>query len=117
MKLHSIISLIATLAISTTTFAEGVKEVLMGFDIEPNSIVLHVASGGCTSKSDFKIDIKNNKNEQPPLQLTVLRLVPDYCEAHIPNGIELYYDRAALGLSGDIEFTLTNTIGTTSQHY
>lgn len=117
MKLHTITTLLATLTISTASLAEGVKEVLMGVDIQPKSLVLHVASGGCTSKSDFKIDIRKDKNAQHPLQVTIFRQVPDYCEAHIPNGIKLYYDRASLGLSGDIEFTLTNAIGTTSPHY
>ncbi|MCX4027550.1 hypothetical protein H0A36_19485 [Endozoicomonas sp. SM1973] len=111
MKITKIAALAGALITSPFVAAEGTKEVLMGVDILPNSIELHVASGGCTSANSFTINVDKTAS---PHSVTVLRVQPDFCEAHIPDGIKVSFDRAALGLDGKVEFILTNKIGNTS---
>ena len=111
MKIVKIAALAGALITSPFTTAEGTKEVLMGFDVLPNSIELHVASGGCTAAESFNINVDKSAI---PYSVTVLRVQPDFCEAHIPDGIKVSFDRAAVGLDGKVEFILTNKIGNTS---
>ncbi|MDE1461323.1 hypothetical protein [Spartinivicinus poritis] len=113
MKIIKIAALAGALITSSFVAAEGTKEVLMGVDILPNSIELHVASGGCTNADSFIINVDKSAS---PYSVTILRIQPDFCEAHIPDGIKVSFDRTLLGLGGKVEFILTNKIGNTSNH-
>jgi hypothetical protein len=50
------------------------------------TIVVQVDSGGCTSASDFRVDVdaRGDGNE-----IRIVRLRPDLCEMYLPEGEEV----------------------------
>jgi len=116
MKVINTALLSLTLLFSTHVLAQGTEEVLLGLDIQANSLQLHVASGGCTVASDFHVEVNKGITRQPPYMVTVYRIKPDNCKAMLLDGVKVAFDRKALGLEGTIEFTITNRFGNTSSH-
>lgn len=96
--------------------AERTEEVLMGINITDSEIELHVASGGCTNKNSFSIEIDKGSIGKPPYVLRVYRVKSDNCEAFLPNGVSVRYSKDELGLSGISEMSLINKLGNTSHH-
>ena len=89
---------IIALAGSETSFAVTNQlklEPLMSSSQDSELIHITVASNGCTSKDDFKVDIL----ESFPPQLAFYRTYEDYCEAYLPDGVTLTYTKAELGLA------------------
>lgn len=95
---------------------EGKEEVLLGIKLNTNDVELLVATGGCTKKEDFSVDVNKGFTGKPPYLLTVRRNKPDDCKAFITEGTVIKFSKEELGLSGAFEMTLTNKIGNTSQH-
>jgi len=116
MKLAKITMLIGSLIVSLGVRAEPTIEVLMGLDIQPKALLVHVASGGCTSAKDFEVKVNKGVTGKPPYIVTIKRIKPDNCKALVRGGIKLSFDRKRLGLEGNIEFNVTNRFGNTSQH-
>ena len=116
MKVIKIGLLTLLLLASTFAFAEGTEEVLLGIDIQPNSLELHVASGGCTSAGDFNIEVNKGITGKSPYMVTVFRVKPDNCKAMLLDGVKVSFDRESLELEGLLEFTITNKLGNTSNH-
>ena len=96
--------------------AAPTEEVLYGLDILPNSLELHVASGGCTSADNFNVEVNKGITGKPPYIVTIIRIKPDNCKMMVPDGVKISFDREKLGLDKLIEFTVTNKFGNTSQH-
>ena len=116
MKLAKITTLTGFFVISFGIQAEATEEVLMGLDIQPKSLVLHVASGGCTTAKDFNVKVNKGITGKPPYIVTIKRIKPDNCKVLVRNGIKITFDRKKLGLGGRIKFNVTNKFGNTSQH-
>ena len=116
MKFTKMIVLSGLLITSLGTKAEPTEEVLLGLDIMPNSIELHVTSGGCTSAENFSIEVNKGITGKPPYLVSVKRIKPDNCKMRIPDGVKVSFNRKKLGLDGLVEFTVTNKFGNTSQH-
>ncbi|WP_444946386.1 I78 family peptidase inhibitor [Microbulbifer sp. VTAC004] len=116
MKPFSVAILIAVLFTSSTALSESAEEVLLGITVRPETLDLHVASGGCTKKEDFNIDVNKGTTGLPPYQVTVTRIKPDHCEALSLEGVNLSFDRKKLGLDGSSTFRLTNEIGNFSPY-
>jgi hypothetical protein len=70
-------------------------EPLMGAQVQSENIVLQVFTGGCTNKNSFVINTRKNIDT---LEVTFLRVIPDNCEAYLPNGRFLLYELEELGI-------------------
>ncbi len=69
-------------------------ESLMGLRIRRNAIVFQVSSSGCTTKDDFKVDML----ESYPVQLRLIRLNEDPCDAYEPLGTRIRFTYKELGV-------------------
>lgn len=109
-------ALIGVFSASPAFAAGGTEEVLLGVKIDSNNLELTVATGGCTKKGDFSVEVNKGFTGKPPYLLTVRRIRPDDCKAMMSDGTVIRFSKEELGLSGIVEMTLTNKIGNTSQH-
>ncbi|EAT59265.1 hypothetical protein CferDRAFT_1272 [Chlorobium ferrooxidans DSM 13031] len=101
---------------SISSYANSESEVLLGLNQTPKTIDIRVATGGCTQKEDFKIDVKKGLTEKSPYSITIYRIKNDYCKAYLPEGVLLSFTKEELGINGLTEFIVTNRFGNTSQH-
>jgi len=69
------------------------EEQLLDAQVTARGIVFHVSSGGCTHKAHFGLERLGIK----PLTVRLVRLRPDYCEAHLPKGIVVKFSFAEIG--------------------
>jgi hypothetical protein len=121
----------AALLLPAALFAEGQREdgppaslsrgqrdlgvvVLEDFAVKDGRLSFTAASGGCTTKADFKVTVRQGKagpNETLYI-LTIERTRADDCKALLPEGVTIEFDLAKdLGLKGDYAFTVTNPMG------
>lgn len=85
---------------------EGVEEQLLGFMTSHDQISFQVFSGGCTTKEDFILELR----ESDPVQMVLKRIKPDYCEAYLPYGVILTYTLAEAGLIAGKKYKLVNQL-------
>lgn len=102
--------------ISNVSYADSASEVLLGLNLTPETLDIQVASGGCTQKEDFKIDVNKDFAEKKQYVITIYRNRNDDCKASLPDGVLLSFTKEELGLNGRMEFSVTNRFGNTSQH-
>lgn len=84
----------------------GTVEELFGLQVGPEGITFQVFSGGCTSIEDFRIE----RFASNPVQLLLVRIEPDLCEAYIPYGTTIRYSYESLGLDNGQRFRVLNPI-------
>jgi hypothetical protein len=72
-------------------------EELFGIRANVQGITFQVSSGGCTSESNFRIEVFHADT----VQLVLLRVVPDYCEAYFPYGTNVFFSWESMGLTDD----------------
>ena len=70
--------------------AEAIREARFA----DGALVARVDSNGCTQASDFEVSIADND----PAEITLRRTKQDLCKALVPDGIELRWTYAELGL-------------------
>jgi hypothetical protein len=58
------------------------------------ALVARVDSNGCTQASDFEVSVAENS----PAKITLRRIKPDMCKALVPDGVDLRWTYADLGL-------------------
>lgn len=116
MKLLKSAVFLATISTSCLAISAPTEEVLLGIDILPNSLEIHVKSGGCTSSDSFEVDVNKGVTGNPPYMVTIKRIKADNCKMLVLDGVKVNFDRKMLGLDGLVEFSITNTIGNTSNH-
>lgn len=58
------------------------------------ALVARVDSNGCTQASDFEVLVSDGS----PVEITLRRTKPDLCKALAPDGVELRWSYADLGL-------------------
>ncbi len=94
-----------------------VEEVLHGIELTPESLVITVATGGCTEKGSFEVKVIPRGTGLSPY-LIVYRVKPDDCKKGDLEPIRISFSREELkGLEeGDVDFRVLNRIGNTSQH-
>lgn len=83
-------------------------EPLIGLLIRSEGILFQVASGGCTTKDDFKVEVL----ESYPLQLRLIRLQEDPCDAYLPLGTRIRFTFRELGINPGDLFRVVNPLGT-----
>lgn len=84
----------------------GVVEQLYGLQVGPEGITFQVFSGGCTTKENFRIQ----RFTADPIQILLIRVVPDLCEAFRPYGTTLTYSYESLGLENGQSFIVLNPL-------
>jgi hypothetical protein len=104
------------MAVSTAGLVQAAEEVVYGTELTQDNLEFQVASGGCTEKKDFKIDVVKGITGLPPYLVTLNRINSDNCKMLVPEGVSIKYTRKEVGLEGVAELILTNKIGNTSQH-
>lgn len=104
------ILLAANFAAASAIAADSKEEVLLGVKITAENIELTVASGGCTKKEDFSIEVNKRTEEQSPYVLTVRRNTRDECKAWLPEGVTVKFSKEELNLNEAREITITNKI-------
>ena len=79
-------------------------EKLLGTLVDEDGIVFQVPSSGCTQKKDFEVRVL----ESEPLQLLVVRIKPDFCDAVVPYGERIRYSYEELNLANGTRFIVIN---------
>lgn len=105
-KIFIIISLISCLAQAQQQL--GV-EVLMGAQVRGNTIKIQVRSGGCTRKNSFGIEKYYNERTRA-MQVTFIRMIPDFCEAYWPQGRVLTFTAQELRLNYNEKVYIGNPV-------
>lgn len=82
----------------------GEIEHIYGMRITPKGIVFQVYSSGCTRKRDFRVDVF----ESIPVQILLVRVSPDMCDAYVPYGTKIRYSWKRLGLREGDSFIVIN---------
>ena len=93
----------------------AVEEVLHGIELTDEKLIITVATGGCTEEDGFHVHVDKGYTGLPPYQVTVYRIKPDPCDGNF-EPIRISFSRKKLGLEGNVDFTVRNRIGNTSQH-
>lgn len=105
---------VAIIAISPASASDGTEEVLIGIKMNSNDLEFTVASGGCTEKNDFVVEVNKGATAELPYLLTIRRVKRDDCKGL--DIVVVKFSQKELGLSGAREIRLVNRIGNTSQH-
>ncbi len=83
-------------------------EPLLGLLVRKRGIVFKVASSGCTTKDDFQLEVL----ESFPLQLRLIRIQQDPCDAVVPLGTHVRFTYRELGIQSGEQFRVTNPLAT-----
>jgi hypothetical protein len=70
------------------------------------ALVARVDSNGCTQASDFEVSIADND----PTEITLRRTKQDLCKALVPDGVELRWTYAELGLEPGTPARIVNPL-------
>ena len=70
------------------------------------ALVARVDSNGCTQASDFEVAVADNN----PVEITLRRTKQDLCRALVPNGVELRWTYADLGLDAGTPARILNPL-------
>ena len=92
--------------LSIVAHGSQVSEHILGFDPSETGIQFRVESDGCTSKSDFSIAI----HESHPVQIELIRDVPDNCESYVAYGETINFSWEETGLKLDDRFVIVNPL-------
>lgn len=69
------------------------EEVVLAATATARFLEFKVRTGGCTHKAHFGVETL----AKSPLTVRLLRLRPDYCEAHLPEGEIIRFTYAEIG--------------------
>lgn len=95
---------LALLSFAGTADAKELESLLgRGFGV--HSLYIQVRSGGCTHRSDFKIE---KQKQGRVYDLAFERVAPDPCYANFPAGTWLEFGYAELGLTPGDEIKIKN---------
>lgn len=86
-------------------------EVLLGAQVYGKNIKIQARSGGCTWKESFLVK-KSLNLRQNSTDITFVRVIPDYCEAYLPDGKVFTFSLAEMKLRPGQRITITNPIST-----
>lgn len=81
-------------------------ETLGAVRFEGGAVVIRVGSNGCTSASDFAVEVADGD----VADLTFTREKPDLCKALVPDGVELRWTYQELGLASGQAVAVRNPV-------
>jgi hypothetical protein len=82
-------------------------ETLLGAQVYGNSVKIQVRSGGCTWKKSFAVK-KVLSPSQKLTELTFVRVIPDFCEAYLPEGRFFTFTQNDLRMASNDKFCIGN---------
>ena len=82
------------------------EETLRAAQFEGGALVVRADSNGCTAKDDFALAL----SEGNVTDITLTRRSPDLCKALAPDGVELRWTYAELGLNSGDAVRVTNPV-------
>jgi hypothetical protein len=82
------------------------SETLRAVRFEGGALVVRADSNGCTAAADFAVAI----SEGDVTDITLTRQSPDLCKALVPDGVELRWTYAELGLEAGDAVRVTNPV-------
>lgn len=88
--------------------AAGESEPIIGYLITPKGVTFQVISNGCTEAKDFTFVRQIND----PIGLELIRKIPDLCERDIPEGVQISFTFAQMGLKPGNRFVISNKMQT-----
>jgi len=101
-KFLVISTLVFILSIAGAKAATSENLIGIKLDYEKNEITIQVVSSGCTDKTSFAFEVKND-------MLTINRIKQDECKA-IEEAVSLTYTMKELGIDPNVPFILTNKL-------
>lgn len=81
-------------------------ETVRSAHFEDGRLLVRVDSNGCTSAANFEVRLVGDR----PAALTLERVRPDPCRALVPEGVEVSWTYAELGLEASDSVRLMNAI-------
>lgn len=81
-------------------------ETIIAFRAEGSALIFRVATGGCTTADDFRVDVELVDSRR--VAITLHRLRADTCKAFIPEGVEIRFEQEALGIPAGREVVVRN---------
>ena len=85
-------------------------ETLIAFRAEGSALIFRVATGGCTTADDFRVDVEVVDSRH--VAITLHRHRADTCKAFIPEGVEIRFEREPLGIPAGHAIVIRNPFGT-----
>jgi len=79
-----------------------------GADVSGASVAFIVSSNGCSDRSFFDFDILDSDDEV--FEIGVRRVRQDHCKAVVPEGVEIGWTYAELGIPDDAELIIRNRV-------
>ncbi|CAN5297846.1 hypothetical protein BH10PSE1_BH10PSE1_28620 [soil metagenome] len=92
---------------TTTTASSATLETLRAVRFDQGALVVQADSNGCTDETSFAVNIADGEG---PAQLTLTRERPDNCKALVPDGVELRWTYAELGLEAGATAVVSNPV-------
>jgi hypothetical protein len=88
--------------------------ILEDASVKDGKLSFRTATGGCTEKGSFKVNVKKEKgisDKVPHYVLSVERTARDDCKAFFPEGVVIEFDlEKDLGLKGNYTLSIANPI-------
>jgi hypothetical protein len=91
---------------SSVATASEPAETLGAARFDGQSLVVRVASNGCTDAADFAIEVTDGD----PAEIKLVRTTPDLCKALVAEGVELRWSYADLGLQAGSAARILNPL-------
>ena len=79
-----------------------------GADVSGGSVAFIVSSNGCSDRSFFEVDVVDDDDDT--FEIGIRRTRQDHCEATIPEGIEVGWTYAELGIPQNAEVIIHNKV-------
>ncbi|MBN1698899.1 MAG: hypothetical protein JW881_15385 [Spirochaetales bacterium] len=88
--------------------------ILFNLTVEDGMLRFIAASGGCTTKADFRVNVHREagvSEKVPHYGLSIERVVPDECKGFFPEGAVIEFDlEKDLGLKGTYTVSIANPV-------
>ncbi|MEM5518736.1 hypothetical protein WNY37_17390 [Henriciella sp. AS95] len=81
---------------------------LKGADVAADTVTARVSSNGCTTKDFIGADVR--KTGEDRFSIGFFREKEDYCRAYLPEGVELVWTFAELGIPEGAEVRVRNEV-------
>ena len=81
-------------------------EAIRSARFQDGALVVRVDSNGCTQASDFELAVTDGA----PADITLRRVKEDLCKALVPDGVELRWTYADLGLEPGVPARVLNPL-------
>lgn len=90
-------------------FRGSSDERLYAAAVSPEGVRIRVASNGCTNEDAFDVDVDRRSSSRYAVSFD--RISADNCRALLPDGVELFFTRAELGVPDDASIVIRNSVG------